>query len=201
MGVPAYEHGWLVSPPTSDGVAQWPETPGDYSTTYESSHYLTDSAASYTDLSSVSPRTTWSYDGYGRRSPSERHYQYPPGPEHHRYSSISSTASLGDRRMGMADSIANAFLDPDTSLSLMNCHRPSQPQIHNTIGPSHSETWITERSASFAEAPYPPQEYTPSPPLAHASEHQRSLSAGSINGLGKLSQYNLQPETELVATW
>jgi hypothetical protein len=223
MGGPAYDHGWPVAPTPIDGGAQWPETPGDFSTTYEGTHYFTDSAAGYSDPSSISPRTTWSYDGYSRHSPSERHYQYNPlHSMHHHYSSISSNNSLGERRMSMADSIASSFPEPEMPLPQMSYHRYSQPHLHNPIPPPHLETWMKEPSGSFVDASYSLQqaqqersnqdmaesqsmassyEYTSSPQLAHSPGHLRSSSNASMSRLGQLSTYSPHQETQAGATW
>jgi hypothetical protein len=220
MGGPAYDHGWPVVQTSIDGGAQWPETPRDFPTTYEGAHYFTDSAASYSDPSSISPRTAWSYDGYSRHSPSERHYQYnPPRSVHHHYSSISSTNSFGERRMSMADSIASSFPEPEMPLPQMSYHRYSQPHLHNPIPPQHSELWMKEPSGSFAEASYslqqaqqersnqdmvesqsmaPSQKYTSSPLLAHSPGHLRT----SSNGMNRqLSHYSPHQEVQAGANW
>lgn len=226
VGGPAYEQSWQVVPTPVDGAMRWPETPGEYSTGYEGSHYFAEASASYSDPSCASPATAWSYDGYGRHSPSERHYQYhPPRPMHHHYSSISSTKSYDDRRMSMADSIASSFPEPDMHMSY---HRLSQPHLHHPLPAPHLEMWMRERSGSFAEVPYTMQypeqqrqqqpevvephalmasqdQMTASPMSVHnppISQHRRSASDASISADGQLPHYSPpNMHQEAVASW
>lgn len=193
-----FDNGWQLLPPSVD-AAHWPDTPGEYTGSYDqASQYLTDSAPSFSDPSSASPRTSWSYEGFSRPSPPQKHLHYNvQRPTHHHYStSMSSMASYDDRRLSMADSIANAFPEPDMPVPSVAYHRYSQPQIHAPIPPAHLDLWMRERSGSFAEPctsygpPHvgtidvprtseearsrgsgPNQEFVPSPPTAFSPHY------------------------------
>lgn len=215
-----FDNGWQLAPPPSVDAAHWPDTPGEYTGPYDhTSQYLTDSAPSYSDPSSASPRTSWSYEGYSRPSPPEKHLQYnPQRPSHHHYSaSLSSMASFDERRLSMADSIANAFPEPDMPVPSVAYHRYSQPQIHAPIPPAHLDLWMRERSGSFAEPSpsYGPtavgseeaalqhssgsnQEFAPSPPTAFSPHYHNHSphSSGYEEGVA-----HFDPRTQVAAAW
>jgi hypothetical protein len=177
--------------PSGVDMGHWTE---DYTTHYDQgSHYYTDSAPSFSDPSNLSPRTTWSYEGYARHSPPEQHLHYPAHPSmHNHYSSLSPTASFYERRTSLADSIAASFPEPDMPVPQMAYHRYSQPRLYQPMPPSHLDVWMKERSGSFAEPSYGApqlmsekphglveipdattasmQGYTPSPLSAHTPE-------------------------------
>jgi hypothetical protein len=186
--------------------ARWPETPGDYHYP-QGQHYFVEAPQTYSDPSTSSPMTAWSYDGYTTFSPAEQHMHYHPQqthtrPSHQPYSSISSIGSFDDRRMSMAESIASAFPEPEMPVPPMSYHRYSQPHVHHPIHPYHTDLWMRERSGSFADPSYSSammqsdklsqgsveayrgkdamghQDFTPSPRSTHTSEH----GSASIDG-------------------
>lgn len=162
----------------------------------QGSQFYTEPVPPFSDPASLSPRTTWSYEAYGRRSPKEPSLTYPAHRSlHNHYSSLSSIGSYDDQRLSMADSIAVSFPEPDMPVPHVAYHRYSQPQLYHPVPPPHLDLWMKERSGSFAEASYgpstvmegvhhgypessemyvsmPTQTYTPSPLSSHTPEQQ-----------------------------
>ncbi|PVF95304.1 hypothetical protein CPB86DRAFT_596270 [Serendipita vermifera] len=218
-----------ITPGVAVESARWPETPGDYQYPQGTQQYFVEAPQSYSDPSTSSPMTTWSYDGYSHFSPAEQHLHYhphPTRPTHQPYSSMSSIGSFDDRRMSMAESIASAFPEPEMPVPPMSYHRYSQPHVHHPIHPYHADLWMRERSGSFAEPSYGSammqsdklsqssveayrgkdalghQDFTPSPRSTHTSEHGSASIDGPYMEDISCTSFTAQPlQTEVHPAW